>query len=719
MVELPGGPILVLAGAGSGKTRVLTHRIAYLASQGVHPDRVLAVTFTNKAAGEMKERISGMVPGFRGSFWVTTFHSACLRILRIEAKSLKIDPDFAIYDSSDQLSVMKRVIKELNINDRVLSPQTALYFIERAKNRLVTPRGFKEVAKDHVSENVARAYSLYQKRLKESSAMDFADLIMNCVVLFGEEPGILEKYQDKFLHVLVDEYQDTNTAQYELIKRLVLKSGNICVVGDDDQSIYRWRGADLNNILDFEEDFPNTTVIKLEKNYRSTKNILNAAGSVVKNNIGRKDKNLFTDNKAGERVTTFYGKTEYEETEFVGGKIKELITADGFDPSDFAIFYRTNAQSRVFEDEFIKEGLPYQVVGGMRFYERREIKDALAYMRVARSHLDSTSLMRILNVPPRGIGVRSIEKIANIAREREICLFDALKAVIEESLVSPSANRGISSFIEIINGISSAEGIGEKAIKAVNDSGLIDYYQSSGTMEAEGRIENLKEFVTAVTEYTRKAPDANLSDFLDQIALVSDVDRMDDVRTRVSLLTLHSAKGLEFPVVFMVGMEEGLFPHSRSMDYDDDIEEERRLCYVGMTRAKELLYMTSARKRQVFGQEKYNSQSRFIKEIDPKYIEDVSIVSEGVSYIGDDDYQIDRDYDQSQPDFSDQFDDATSSHAEGGRLRPGARIRHPDFGIGVVKDIQEVDDRFKLTVLFSGIGVKKIVTGYVPIELLS
>ncbi len=711
------GPILVLAGAGSGKTRVLTHRIAYLASQGIGTDRILAVTFTNKAAGEMRERVSQLIPDSRDLLWITTFHSACLKILRREAHAIGINPRFVIYDGPDQLSLLKRCMKELDISDRFISPQAVLYFIERAKNRLSTPAMFRDDVDNPASEKVGRIYSLYQEELKKNSAMDFSDLILNCVRLFDESPEILESYQDKFIHVMVDEYQDTNTAQYELIKRLVSKRGNLCVVGDDDQSIYRWRGADLGNILDFERDFPNAVVVKLERNYRSTKNILGAADSVVENNIDRKGKKLFTENEAGDLVSYFEGTDEHSETGFVVRTISDLIENYKYEYSDFAIFYRTNAQSRPFEDELIKEGISYQVIGGVRFYERQEIKDILAYLRVLESQEDSVGILRIINVPPRGIGKKTVEKILDLKKERDVCLYDALKISTDEGLVSGKAKEGISSFISIIEGLKGGVrggSISNTAMMAISDSGILDYYRSIGTVESEGRVENLREFSAAVMEFEEKNPGAELSDFLDQVALISDVDEMEDTGGKVSLLTLHSAKGLEFSVVFVVGMEEGLFPHSRSMDTHDDMEEERRLCYVGMTRAKERLFLTSARRRMVFGQDRFNSISRFVHEVNPAYIEILSKTPEMETDTAKrmDGYHLDVSYAQEEPELSQYFKDADWE------IRPGARIRHPDFGVGIVKGVEETGGRLKLTVLFSGIGIKKVMTGFVPIELI-
>ncbi|MBN1571847.1 MAG: UvrD-helicase domain-containing protein [Deltaproteobacteria bacterium] len=712
VVTFDQGPALVLAGAGSGKTRVLTHRIAYLVASGIHPDRILAVTFTNKAAKEMRERASRLIPSPGALPWITTFHSACLRILRIEAKSAGLNPNFVIYDSTDQVQLMRRILKDLDIGERSLSPQGVLYAIEIAKNRLMTPDLFRETYQDPFSRRTARVYARYQEELKKSSALDFSDLIMGCVILFDENPQILDKYRERFIHLLVDEYQDTNFAQYELIKRLVSKHRNLCVVGDDDQSIYRWRGADLGNILDFENDFPDCVVFRMEKNYRSTKSILAASGSVVEKNTGRKGKTLYTDNEEGNKVVFFEGYDDRDETGYAVRTIAGLMEDFGYDAKDFAIFYRTNAQSRPFEDELMGAGIPYQVVGGMRFYERMEIKDVVAYLRLAGSPDDAQSFLRIVNVPPRGVGAKTIEKIEELAKEKTVNLVDASESLLKEGRLSKKAADGIDMLLKVLKSISESDSLYGAAMGAVFDSGMFDYYRSMGTVEAEGRIENLNEFITAVSEFEEKNPDAPLSDLLDQIALVSDVDGLDDVRTRVSLLTIHSAKGLEFPVVIIAGMEEGLFPHGRSLDTIEDIEEERRLCYVGMTRAKERLYLTSARRRRVFGTERINSVSRFVHEVDRNYIE-----TAGSGFRAHDEYklELDEDYARENRGITGRFDKIGGSTQT---IAPGVRIKHPDFGYGIVKGVEEIGGRLKLTVLFSGYGIKKVISGYVPIEIV-
>ena len=723
---MPGGPILVLAGAGSGKTRVLTHRIASLVENGTAPDRILAVTFTNKAAREMKERVLNLVPHRPGELWLFTFHAFCLRVLRMEAKNLGITPDFVIFDDADRRSLLRRCLKELEINEKFLSHQLAGYYIEQAKNKLVTPNEYIDQARDPMTARIGKVYSRYQRELAKSGAMDFSDLIMQTVRLFDEHPEVRAEYQEKFLHVLVDEYQDTNTAQYELVRRLAALHGNLCVVGDDDQSIYRWRGADLNNILDFERDFPGAVVVKLEQNYRSTKNILAAANSVVEKNLGRKGKTLYTDNDEGEQVVYTEGEDEHAEAEFVVDTISDLLSGREYDPSDFAVFYRTNAQSRLFEDALLSARISYQVVGGVRFYERQEIKDVLAYLRLSASPDDVVSFLRAVNTPPRGVGQKTIERLEQAARDADTGLFGACKRALVDQTVSGKAARGIASFIDIVERITAAEGPYETVMTAIDESGILDYYRSQGTVEAEGRVDNLREFATAVSEYEEQNPEAGVIDFLDQVALVSDVDEMEEKSGRVSLLTIHSAKGLEFPVVFLVGMEEGLFPHSRTLESQDDIEEERRLCYVGMTRARERLYLASARRRRVFGTQRFNSVSRFINEIDPAYLRyessgpdlwerDDGDTGEGVSERYGDDLVIDRSYAQRDMSVDDYFSDDAD---DGSDFRVGGRIRHPEFGIGVIKGIESQGERYKLTVLFSGIGVKKLITGYAPIERL-
>lgn len=712
VVTFDGGPALVLAGAGSGKTCVLTHRIAYQVASGIRPDRILAVTFTNKAAREMKERALRLLPSSEGVPWITTFHSACLRILRIEAESAGLNPNFVIYDSTDQTQLMRRVLKDLDIGERTLSSQGVLYSIEIAKNRLLTPDLFKEKYQEPFNRRTARIYARYQEELKKCSALDFSDLIMRCVLLFKENPQTLDKYRDRFLHLMVDEYQDTNFAQYELIKCLALRHRNLCVVGDDDQSIYRWRGADLGNILDFEDDFPDCTVFRMEKNYRSTKNILSASGSVVEKNSGRKGKTLYTDNEVGHKVVFFEGYDDRDETEYAVRTITGLMEDFGYDAKDFAIFYRTNAQSRPFEDELMGAGIPYQVVGGMRFYERMEIKDVVGYLRAAVSPDDAQSFLRIVNVPPRGVGAKTTEKIEELAKREGVNLVEASDTLLKGGKLSKKAAEGMDMLLKVLKSISESDSLYGAAMGAVFDSGMYDYYRSIGTVEAEGRIENLNEFITAVSEFEEKNVNAHLSDLLDQIALVSDVDGLDDVRTRVSLLTLHSAKGLEFPVVIIAGMEEGLFPHGRSLDTIEDVEEERRLCYVGMTRARERLYLTSARRRRVFGTERINIVSRFVHEVDRNYID-----TAGSEHKAHDEYELelDEDYAREREGITGRFDQARNSTQT---IAPGVRIKHPDFGYGVVKAVEEVGGRLKLTVLFSGYGIKKVISGYVPIEIV-
>ena len=729
---MPGGPILILAGAGSGKTRVLTHRIAYLIENGTAPDRVLAVTFTNKAAREMKERVLNLVPHRSGGVWLFTFHAFCLRVLRMEAGVLGITPDFVIFDDADRRSLLRRCLKELQINEKFLSHQLAGYSIEQAKNKLVGPQAFLDQARDPMTARIGKVYARYQRELEKSGAMDFSDLIMQTVRLFDEHPEVRAGYQERFLHVLVDEYQDTNTAQYELVRRLAALHGNLCVVGDDDQSIYRWRGADLNNILDFERDFPGAVVVKLERNYRSTKNILAAANSVVEKNLGRKGKTLYTENDEGEPVVYAEGEDEHAEAAFVVGTVSDLMSGE-YGASDFAVFYRTNAQSRLFEDALLSARISYQVVGGVRFYERQEIKDVLAYLRLSASPDDVVSFLRAVNTPPRGVGQKTIERLERVASDEGLSLFAACRRALAEQKITGKAAQGIASFVEIVEKVAAAGGPYSTVMTAIEESGILDHYRSQGTVEAEGRVDNLREFATAVSEYEEQNPEARLIDFLDQVALVSDVDELEEESGRVSLLTIHSAKGLEFPVVFLVGMEEGLFPHSRTLESQDDIEEERRLCYVGMTRAKERLYVTSARRRRVFGSQRFNTVSRFVGEIDPAYLH---CDSSGSLFRGDEDEEpggsaseryggdlvIDRSYAQRDMSVDDYFsDDAGGAGGGGGGegFRVGGRIRHPEFGIGVIKMIEPQGDRYKLTVLFSGIGVKKVVTGYAPIELLS
>ncbi len=613
------GPLLILAGAGSGKTRVLTHRIAHLIEQGLAaPDEVLAITFTNKAAKEMKDRVALLVGPDSRKMWVSTFHAFCARILRVHAEKLGYRREFTIYDSADQVRLVKRCIIELGKDPKRFNPRSFQAQISTAKNLLLDANDYLRQTEGYMAENVAEVYDLYQKRLYENNAMDFDDLIMQTVALLEVFPEVRERYQRRFKYVHVDEYQDTNHAQYRLVNTLAAEHRNLCVVGDDDQSVYSWRGADIRNILDFERDYPEAKVVKLEQNYRSTQTILNAANAVVANNASRKAKELWTAGDEGERIRLFTAADDYAEARFVVSEILRLVDS-GVSLRDVAVFYRTNAQSRTLEDVLVREGVPYQIVGGVRFYERAEIKDAMAYLSVISNENDSVSLERIVNVPKRGLGATSVARLSEYASRNGISLYDALSEADEAGLTG-KARKACSQVRELFEGwrIAAREVPPSEIIEAVLDeSGYKGELTAENTVEAESRLENLQELVNAAAEYERVEPEATLDGFLQEQALFSEADRLTG-EGRVTLMTLHNAKGLEYDHVFVVGMEEGTFPHARSMD-EQNLEEERRLAYVGITRAKKTLTLSYARVRSTYGEREYQMPSRFLSEIPERF----------------------------------------------------------------------------------------------------
>ncbi|MBI5286494.1 MAG: UvrD-helicase domain-containing protein [Deltaproteobacteria bacterium] len=620
-IEYEGGPLLILAGAGSGKTSVLTHRIAHLVTKRkVPPHNILAVTFTNKAAGEMRERLERILGPRAKDLWLGTFHSLGLRILRNVGYRIGLDPNFIVYDEDDQLALVKLCMSELSIDEKTFNPRAILHHIDQAKNSGISPKEYRANITDIFREAVALVYELYQKRLRDNNALDFGDLILEPLRLFREAPSVLKEYQTRFCHILVDEYQDTNRTQYLLINYLAARHKDLCVVGDPDQSIYGWRGADINNILDFERDYPDANVIRLEENYRSTKNILRAANSLIEKNIERKEKTLWTNNPDGEPVSFFMARDEHAEAHIVTGQIKEMVFQEGRSYREFAIFYRTNAQSRVFEEYFLQHGIPYTIVGGLRFYDRKEIKDSLAYLRVLSNPGDSLSLFRIINIPPRGMGKSTLGKVSSIAGEENIPLFDALKVVFDRGVIPRTKGGDFVALIERYKGLIGSMPLHKLARGLLEDSGYIRMWEDEGTEEGESRVENIHELISAIKEFETTREDITLRDFLDQVALISDIDTYEDKHNRVTLMTLHSAKGLEFLVVFIVGIEEGLFPHTRSLNGErfDELEEERRLCYVGMTRAMERLFLLSAMERTIYGYTRTQTPSRFLKEIEGK-----------------------------------------------------------------------------------------------------
>lgn len=628
-VETTQGPLLIMAGAGSGKTRVLTHRIAYLiASCKVAPWSILAITFTNKAAREMQDRVGKLVGRAAEDIWVSTFHSMCVRILRKDINRIGFTSNFSILDSSDQLSVIKTCMKELNIDTKKFEPKSIQAAIGDAKNELITPSRYEERIGDYFQGIVAKVYALYQKKLKQNNSLDFDDLIMVTIDLFKEVPEVLEFYQNKFQYIHVDEYQDTNRAQYMLCQMIADKHKNICVVGDSDQSIYRWRGADITNILNFEEDYPNAVTIMLEQNYRSTSNILNAANQVISHNTGRKPKNLWTDKGEGSKIKIYNADSEHEEGYFIAGEINKNI-GSGKQYSDHAILYRTNAQSRVIEEILIKSDIPYQIVGGIKFYDRKEIKDILAYLRLISNPDDDLSLTRIVNVPKRGIGDATMDKVADAAAKRGMSLY-ALLSEIDSLEISTRAKNALRDFHEMISNLNrmvdylSVTELTEKMLE------MTEYrieLQRENTLESKARLENIDEFISVTMDFEKRNEDKSLVSFLTDLALIADIDTMDKEdapQDAVVLMTMHSAKGLEFPTVFIIGMEEGVFPHSRAFADDEELEEERRLAYVGITRAEQELFLTCARMRTLFGRTTTNAPSRFLQELPEEVKELVS-----------------------------------------------------------------------------------------------
>ena len=629
-VKQTEGPLLIMAGAGSGKTRVLTHRIAYLVEEkSVAPYNILAITFTNKAANEMKDRVAKLVGPVSYQMLVSTFHSMCVRILRRDIEQIGYSRNFTILDGSDQQTVIKQVLKNLNIDPKNFEPRAMIGQISNLKNELVTPKEYTKAANNYYEKEVAKIYEAYQKMLQKNEALDFDDLIMQTIHLFERVPETLEYYQNRFQYIHVDEYQDTNHAQYYLVKLLANKYKNICVVGDSDQSIYRWRGANIANILSFEKDYQEARTIFLEQNYRSTKSILDAANTVIQNNEGRQDKKLWTEKQSGGKINYFKGSSERDEALFITEKIQSLIENQEYSPSDIAILYRTNAQSRAIEDTFMKSNISYQMIGGQRFYDRKEIKDMIAYLRLITNPDDDISFERVVNVPKRGVGATSVERLRTYAAEHDISFYEAAKEVDFTGITKRTANT-VAEFQQMIENFNhqqeflTATDLVEEVLEKTR---YIESLKKDRTIESNSRIENLEEFLTVTKEFEKTAEeDKSLIAFLTDLALIADIDSMDnesdeESTEKVTLMTLHSAKGLEFPVVFLIGMEENIFPHSRSMVDNDEMEEERRLAYVGITRAEEQLYLTHAQMRTLYGRTNFNQMSRFIKEIPIDLIE--------------------------------------------------------------------------------------------------
>jgi DNA helicase-2/ATP-dependent DNA helicase PcrA len=697
-VQAIEGPVLVLAGPGSGKTRVLTHRVAYLVREcGIDPYNVMAVTFTNKAAQEMMGRLHHLLGQRLRSLTIGTFHAICSRILRREAQRLNMSGDFVIYDEDDQLGLVRQALQDLNLDEKMYRPQAVLATISKAKNELIGPESF--APQTYWQEVVSRVYTRYQQLLLANNAQDFDDLLMNAVRLFEQHPDVLARYQRRYLHILVDEFQDTNTAQYVLLKRLAGKNGNLFVVGDEDQSIYAFRGADFRNVHRFRDDYPDAKLILLEQNYRSTQTILDVAKAVISHNVHRTPKELRTEKGQGLPIVVYEAYNEQEEAQYVVDQIARLVAEGVCRPGDCAVMYRTNAQSRVLEDAFVRAGLPYKLVGATRFYARREIKDVLAYLRLVHNPYDSVSLARIINVPPRGIGAKTMGALEKWAEELRVPIYTALQALregTEETVPLPGhARNALADFAKLLEELIAAR-------EKLNVLGLLDLileksgysaYIRDGTEEGEDRWNNILELRTVAREYLDLPPSESLTAFLEEVALVSDIDNFDETVNAPTLLTLHMAKGLEFPVVFIVGLEEGLFPHSRSFDDPEAMEEERRLCYVGITRAKERLYLVHAFRRTMYGESQVCVPSRFITDI-PAHL-----VAGRVGRIG----------------------NSLSKGTEPvvmARFEIGDRVRHRLFGEGIVVESKVMGDDEEVTVAFKGKGVKRLLASFAKLEKL-
>ncbi|WP_243387401.1 DNA helicase PcrA [Bacillus kexueae] len=712
-VKLTDGPVLIMAGAGSGKTRVLTHRIAYLmAEKQVAPWNILAITFTNKAAREMKERIEALLGPGAEDIWIATFHSMCVRILRRDIDRIGINRNFSILDTSDQLSVIKSILKERNLDPKKNDPRTILGSISAAKNELITPEEYKKAAASQWEQVVSDIYTDYQKKLIKNQSLDFDDLIMSTIQLFQRVPEVLEYYQRKFQYIHVDEYQDTNRAQYMLVKMLAARFKNLCVVGDSDQSIYRWRGADIANILSFEKDYQDANVILLEQNYRSTKRILQAANEVIQNNLNRKPKNLWTENAEGNKITYYRADSEQGEAQYVAGKIQELVRSGNRKYSDIAILYRTNAQSRVMEEVLLKSNIEYTIVGGIKFYDRKEIKDILAYLRVVANPDDDISLTRIINVPKRGVGATSVDRIQAYATEHGISMFRAIEE-IEEIGVSARVINALTDFRNMINHFSQMQdylSVTELAEELIDKTGYSDMLKQEKTLESQSRLENIEEFLSVTQSFEKQSEDKSLVAFLTDLALIADIDQLDkeddqQEQDQVVLMTLHSAKGLEFPVVFLIGMEEGVFPHSRSLMEEAEMEEERRLAYVGITRAEEQLFLTNAQMRTLFGRTNMNPESRFITEIPDDLIENESPVKKKQSSSS-----FAR-----RPSFA--RPQLRSTGGDSLDWSVGDKAKHQKWGIGTVVSVKGSGGDKELDIAFpSPVGIKRLLAKFAPIE---
>ncbi|MFN2590309.1 MAG: DNA helicase PcrA [Actinomycetota bacterium] len=693
------GPVLIVAGAGSGKTRALTHRIAYLIREkGVSPHAILAITFTNKAANEMADRVDGL----RGTriakgMWILTFHSACVRMLRREHDHVGLTSRFTIYDEGDTERVIALVEKQMNLDPKRYPPRQLAAMIGQAKDNLVGPAEYAEAAGTFYERTVADVYAEYQRRLRSAGALDFDDIIMQTVRLFRDRPEVLEHYQERFRYVLIDEYQDTNRAQYHLVNLLAAKHRNICVVGDADQGVYSWRGATIKNLLDFEHDYPEASVFVMEQNYRSTQNILEVANALIEHNVQRKPKSLWTDSDRGDLVIRFRSEDEHEEAWFVATEIERMISDEGFRYSDIAVFYRTNAQSRVLEDVLMRAGMPYKVVGGVRFYQRKEIKDILAYLRVLVNPGDLISIRRVINTPKRGIGDATVASIEGFSAQENVPFLEAARRVEEIATLGGRAKGAVRAFVDVIDGLQArladGAGIARMVEEAFTQSGYLGELEEERTVEAMGRVENLRELVGVAGEFEQRNPDGALADFLEQVSLVSEQDEYDEEDSAVTLMTLHNAKGLEFDVVFMVGMEDGVFPHYRSMGDAGELEEERRLAYVGITRARRRLYLTHAWSRSLFGGSNYNPPSRFLGEIPAELVHSLESERKGRGETA----------------------TARAPARETVSVTEGDTVVHDKWGEGVVLTVSGTGERTEATIAFEDVGEKRVLVAYAPL----
>jgi DNA helicase II / ATP-dependent DNA helicase PcrA len=736
------GPLLILAGAGSGKTRVIAHRIAHIVANGLtERDRVLAVTFTNKAAEEMRTRVEALLGVDCRQMWISTFHALCARLLRREAPHIGLSRDFVIYDSTDQISAVKQALREIGADDSTLQPRQALSRISSAKNRMEGPETFAASAWNPRDQQIGKIYEIYLRMLREANALDFDDLLIKTVELFEKSEAVRAKYGQKFQFVMVDEYQDTNRPQYLLIERLAEVHRNLCVVGDPDQSIYKWRGADLRNILDFEQDFPEAKTVRLERNYRSTQVILDAASAVITQNRNRKEKRLYTEQKGGAKILAYRAGDDIDEAEFIARTARTALQDDT--ENTVAVLYRTNAQSRTVEDALRRAGIPYKIIGGVRFYERKEVKDALAYLKLVLNPHDDVSLRRVINVPARGVGKGVMEALERVELDVDSVdtppllvglrpeasnnsLWARLVHGVEQRAFTPRATASLAAFKDLLVSLAAmaqTESISITLGKVLDQSGYLSDLREERSEEAEARIENLAELVSAAREYETRSPEPSLGGFVDQLSLLSDVDEEEGSKNaRVLMMTMHSAKGLEFPVVVIAGLEEGLFPHSRSADDDAELEEERRLCYVGITRAQRRLVLTSAARRRTFGEYQSTEPSRFLSEIPYELVEESapSFTSpypssftqfrgggqgKGGSWRGR--------VREEQPVYS--YEDEDQSFAAG--MKPGIKVRHPQFGVGTVLSVEPLEDDTKLVVRFVSVGQKTLRAKFAKLEV--